>query len=79
MKEIFNTNIRGDKAITFPLVNYDGWIADSKGHHILDVRGWGHFQYADDDKGAEIQDVLAQWVVDTLNKEAELSVLINEK
>lgn len=73
MKEIFNTNIRGNKAISFPLVNNSGWIADANGHHVLDIRGWGHFQYADlgDKKGAEIQDAFGQWVVDTLNKEAE--------
>lgn len=72
MKEIFNTIIKGDKCLTFPLQNNYGWIADANGHHILDVRGWGYLQYADDDKGAEIQDAITQWVVDTLNKEGEL-------
>lgn len=67
IKEIANTIIRGEKALTFPLVNHDGWIADKNGHHVLDMRGWGFLQYADNDKGAELQDGIADWVVKTLN------------
>lgn len=38
------TIIRGKKNIVFPLSNHDGWIQDSEGTHLLDVRGWGHFR-----------------------------------
>ncbi len=69
IQEIANTIIRGQKAIVFPLINHDGWIADQNGHHILDIRGWGFLQYADDNKGAELQDGITQWVVDTLNEQ----------
>lgn len=62
-----DTLIRGERAITFPLINHNGWISDQKGHHILDVRGWGFFQYADNGKGAEMQDDLGDWVVASLN------------
>lgn len=71
IKEIANTIIRGQKAIVFPLQIHSGWISDQNGHHILDVRGWGFLQYADNDKGADLQDGIGQWVVDTLNKEWE--------
>lgn len=70
IKKIANTLIRGEKAITFPLQIHSGWISDSKGHHILDVRGWGFIQYLGE--GAEqLQDDIGQWVVDTLNEEAK--------
>ena len=67
--QIANTIIRKEKAITFPLQNHDGWVSDSNGHHILDIRGWGFLQYADNDEGAMLQDGIADWVVDTLNRE----------
>lgn len=73
IKEIANTIIRGEKALVFPLKLDEGtgWIVDQEFHHVLDVRGWGYLQYADDDKGAELQDGIAEWVVETLNKEYE--------
>lgn len=70
IQEIANTIIRGEKAITFPLKITCGWVSDQKGHHILDIRGWGFIQYLGE--GAEeLQDGIGQWVVDTLNKEWE--------
>lgn len=60
--------IRGRKNIVFPLkLHGTGWIADSEGTHLLDVRGWGHFQYADQGAGEAIQDAFAAWVVSSLN------------
>jgi hypothetical protein len=71
IKEIANTIIRGEKAITFPLkINGGTWISDANGHHILDIRGWGFIQYLGE--GAEeLQDAIANWVVETLNKDWE--------
>ena len=69
LKEIKNTIIRGENALKFPLRVDSGWVSDANGNHILDIRGWGYLQYADNGKGAEIQDAIAKWVVDTLNKE----------
>lgn len=76
IKELADIIIRGKKNIVFPLKNHDGWIQDSEGTHLLDVRGWGHFQYATNDnkedafgtKGAEIQDAFGAWVVTSLNE-----------
>jgi hypothetical protein len=81
IKILSNIIIRGKKNIVFPLKNADGWIHDAQGSHLLDVRGWGHFQYADNDnetdefgtKGAEIQDAFGDWVVKTLNAAYENS------
>ncbi len=67
INQIANTIIKGKKAILFPLKNNDGWVADQQSHHILDIRGWGFLQYADNDKGGELQDEIAEWVVNTLN------------
>lgn len=69
LQEIKNTIIRGHPALKFPLRVDSGWFSDANGHHVLDMRGWGYLQYADDDKGAEIQDAIANWVVETLNAE----------
>lgn len=63
--------IRGKENIVFPLQIHSGWISDQAGTHLLDVRGWGHFQYADNDKGAEIQDAFGEWVVKALNEQYE--------
>ena len=71
IKEIADIKIRGEKTLVFPLQIHSGWISDKQGHHILDLRGWGFIQYADDNKGAEIQDAIGEWVVKTLNKEYE--------
>ncbi len=68
IKQVAETIIRGKKAITFPLKNHSGWISDQNGHHILDIRGWGFLQYADNDQGAELQDSIADWVVKALNE-----------
>ena len=65
--DIANTVIRGEKALVFPLKVTDGWVSDQQGHHVLDIRGWGFLQYADGDKGAELQDGIGEWVVKTLN------------
>lgn len=67
IKEIANTIIKGKKAIVFPLQNHDGWISDQGGHHLLDIRGWGFWQYADNERGADLQDAFGAWVVKTLN------------
>lgn len=67
LQEIKNTIIRGENALKFPLRIDSGWISDANGNHILDVRGWGYLQYADNDQGAVIQDAIGRWVVDTLN------------
>lgn len=69
IKQIANTIIRGEKALVFPLKITQGWVSDQNGNHVLDIRGWGYLQYADDDKGAELQDGIGEWVVETLNKE----------
>lgn len=64
--EIANTLIRGEKAIVFPLKEpVAGMIHDQEGNHILDIRGWGRLQYHE--KGEELQDGIAAWVVKTLN------------
>lgn len=68
--EIAKTKIRGENAITFPLQIHSGWISDSKGHHILDVRGWGFIQYLGEGAG-EFQDAIGAWVVKTLNEDYE--------
>lgn len=73
IQEIADTLIRGKKAITFPLQIHNNWVSDAKGHHILDIRGWGFLQYADDEKGAELQDAIGVWVVKTLNEAYEKS------
>ena len=71
IKQIANTIIQGEKAIEFPLQINNGYVSDKQGHHILDIRGWGFLQYADNDKGEELQDEIGQWVIDTLNNEWE--------
>lgn len=71
LKEIKNTIIRGEKALVFPLKIHSGRVTDSEGNHVLDIRGWGHLQYADNNKGEEIQDSIGDWVVNTLNEENE--------
>ena len=69
IKEISETIIRGEKALVFPLkLSNETWVSDQIGHHVLDIRGWGYLQYADDGKGAEIQDSIGEWVVKTLNE-----------
>ena len=55
IKEIANTIIRGERAIVFPLQIHSGWVSDQLGHHILDIRGWGFLQYAENEKGAELK------------------------
>lgn len=67
--EIAKTKIRGEDAIKFPLkLDFGGWVSDANGNHVLDIRGWGHIQYAEGNKGAEIQDGIAEWVVKSLNE-----------
>lgn len=68
IEEILKTKIRGEAAIKFPLSIDWGRITDADGNMVLDVRGWGHYQYHE--KGQEIQDTIGQWVVDTLNEKA---------
>lgn len=69
--EVATTKIRGETAIAFPLKIHDQWVSDANGNHVLDIRGWGHLQYADNEKGAEIQDSIGAWVVKTLNEQFE--------
>lgn len=76
--QIANTIIRGNKAIVFPLINHDGWVSDQNGHHILDIRGWGFLQYADNDEGGKLQDGIADWVTKTLNAEYERIIKLRE-
>lgn len=66
--EIANTIIRGEKCLVFPLRYEGGYIVDTEGQMILQMRGWGYLQYAEDDKGADLQDEIADWVVKTLNE-----------
>ena len=73
IQEIANTIIRGEKALVFPLQIHNGWVSDQQGHHVLDIRGWGFLQYADNDKGADLQDSIGEWVVKTLNEAYEKS------
>ncbi|MFA6097575.1 MAG: hypothetical protein WC788_08200 [Candidatus Paceibacterota bacterium] len=68
IQKIADTIIRGEKAITFPLKINSGRVSDQKGHPILDIRGWGFIQYADQNT-EEIQDGIGQWVVDALNRD----------
>lgn len=70
IKEIANTIIRGEVAYKFPLKIYSGWVSDSSGSHVLDIRGWGMLSYhpKGEKAAAELQDSFGQWVVDTLNK-----------
>lgn len=70
IKSIAKKIIRGEKALVFPLKVTHGWISDQLDHHILDMRGWGYIQYAIGEGVAEqIQDGIANWIVETLNKE----------
>lgn len=72
IKQLANTIIRGEKAITFPLEIHSGRITDANGHFIAEIRGWGWIQYLDHGPKAEqFQDDLGQWIVDTLNQEWE--------
>ena len=78
IQQIAATMIRGTPAIVFPLVVAPGdktWIIDQNNNHVLDVRGWGRLQYHSDGivAGGALQDSIAEWVVDTLNKEYESS------
>ena len=80
IQEISNTIIRGEKCLVFPLKiahSSAGWITDQLNHHVLDVRGWGYIQYADKN-AEELQDGIAEWVVETLNKEWELLNHLNK-
>lgn len=71
IKEIAKIKIRGEVAIKFPLQIHNGWVSDANGNHVLDIRGWGHLQYADNNQGAEIQDSIGEWVVKSLNEAYE--------
>lgn len=73
IKKIANILIRGKKVMVFPLHISSGMVFDQGGNHILDMRGWGFLQYADDDKGADLQDAIGEWVVNTLNEAYEKS------
>ena len=69
IQEIANTMIRGTPAIQFPLkLTLADWISDANDKHVLDVRGWGHLQYAENGKGEELQDGIAEWIVKSLNE-----------
>lgn len=72
--EIAGTIIRGEKALVFPLKVEEGYVSDQLDHHVLDIRGWGYLQYAENDKGTELQDGIAEWVVSTLNYAYENSI-----
>lgn len=77
IQEIIATIIRGEQALKFPLKMANGMIWDANMNHVLDVRGWGYLQYAKPEgKGAEIQDAIGEWVVETLNAEAKKQGLI---
>lgn len=77
IQEVAKTMIRKEPAIKFPLkMGYAGDVWDAKSNRVLDIRGWGHLQYADDGKGAELQDSIGAWVVETLNTEAKRLGLI---
>lgn len=68
--EIAETLIRNEKALVFPLkLNGSTWVSDQAGHHVLDIRGWGYLQYHE--KGDQLQDGIAEWVVKTLNEAYE--------
>lgn len=78
LQEIVSTIIRGEQALKFPLHIANNWVADANGNHILDIRGWGYFQYHSEggDAAAELQDAIGLWIVKTLNEEAQRQGLI---
>lgn len=71
IKEIAETIVRGTPVLTFPLKITQGTVTDQNHNRVLDIRGWGFLQYADNNEGAELQDGIGQWVVDTLNQAYE--------
>lgn len=73
LKEIVGTIIRGEQALKFPLVRHGTWVSDANANHVLDIRGWGYLQYHSEGAivGGELQDAIGDWVVKTLNEEAQ--------
>lgn len=73
IEQIVSTIIRGEQALKFPLKIDHGWVSDANGNHILDMRGWGYLQYHSDGEqaGADLQDAIGDWVVETLNEKAK--------
>lgn len=72
IKQIKETIIREEHALVFPLKYDCGYIWDSAGHMVLQMRGWGYIQYLDQgEKSEELQDSIVDWVVRTLNKAEE--------
>lgn len=76
IKEITSTIIRGKPALKFPLrLVHEGLprILDANGGMVADLRGWGRLQYHPDgeDAAAKLQDAIGEWIVTTLNREAE--------
>lgn len=72
--QIADTIIRNNKNIEFPLKHIGfGRIYDQQSGHILDIRGWGRIQYHSEggEAAMKLQDDLAEWVVEVLNKAYE--------
>jgi len=44
-------------------------VTDEEHNHILDIRGWGRYQYMKD--GEKIQDAVGQFIVDAINEKID--------
>jgi hypothetical protein len=51
-------------------------LYDSEGNHICDIRNWGRLQYFD--RGEELQDKMAKFIVDAINEKLEREPLTSE-
>jgi hypothetical protein len=62
-----NDNELAKKNIKFPLKydDYGRYIFDADGNIFAQIRGWGKLQKLEN--GAEVQDAIGQFVVQTLN------------
>lgn len=68
LKKLAAVSCHGQPAIAFPVHHGGaGMIHDVNSNHILDIRGWGRIQY--EKNGSQIQDAIADKVVEILNKE----------
>lgn len=47
----------------------DGIILDNEGNHIVDVRGWGRFQYMEE--GEEKHEFISEWIAEAINEKLE--------
>jgi len=54
----------------FILEDSGNYIMDSNNVVVMQIRGWGHFQYLSD--GNKKQDLFAEFVLSAMNKEVEI-------